>query len=52
MTDPQTPGQAITRSADRLNAQRDAAKRLSEEIATQREKGTQAAAEGRDEGSQ
>lgn len=49
MTDPRTPGEAIARSAARLNAQREAALRLSEEIAAQREKDAQSAAEGREE---
>lgn len=52
MTNPQTPGEAIARSAARLNAQREAALRLSEDIAAQREKDAREAAEGREKGSE
>lgn len=36
MTDPRTPGDAITRAADRIRAQRESARQLADELAAKR----------------
>lgn len=42
MTSPRTPGEAITTAAQRLAAQREATRALSQEVADQRAKANQA----------